>query len=227
MKTNKATQLLRFATALIFCVTTSIVHADVEAMTIAIGRGSDAPSGLSASYNVPAGKVLVLHSVQFNTINLNHSEGDPLYIQIYEKTSNSSTTIPTYVNAGPWSKYARQTFDPPIRLLAGSTIGSNTTYGWYLFKGFLVDSTDLFAQLDVDLINPRTNSNQLLAEAKVQSPRPHRLLVQSSEDLQNFELDPTATVTATATPAENTVAIQKDGAPQKFMRVMAVARPNP
>ncbi len=227
MKAKKTTQLARIAASVIFCAQTAIVHADVEAMTIAIGRGTDAPTGLQATYNVPAGKVLVIHSVQFNTTSLNISTGDSLNIQIYEKTSNSSSTIVTYVSAGPWAKYQRQTFDPPIRLLAGSMIGSNATYGWYLFKGLLVDSTDLFAKLDVDLINPRTNNNQLLAEAKVRSPRPHRLLVQSSEDLLNFELDTTATVTATATPAESTVAIQKDGATQKFMRVMAVARPNP
>ncbi len=232
MKTKKRTQFrksrfVRIADSLIFCVTTTIVQADVEAMSIAIGRGTDAPAGLESIYNVPAGKVLVLHSVQFNTTNANISAGDQLNIQIYEKISNHQAVILTYVNAGPWAKYERQTFDPPIRILPGSSLGSNATYGWYLFKGLLVDSTDLFAKLDVDLVNPRTNSNQLLAEAKVRSPRPHRLFVQTSEDLQNFELDTTATVTATATLGESTVAIQKDGAAKKFMRVMAVARPNP
>ena len=227
MKVKKTAQLGRIAASVIFCVQTSIVHADVEAMTIAIGRGTDAPAGLQSNYSVPAGKVLVLHSVQFITTSPNISTGDSLNIQIYEKISNSSSIIVTYVSAGPWAKNQRQTFDPPIRILAGSMVGSNATYGWYLFKGLLVDSSDLFAKLDVDLINPRTDSNQLLAEVKMKSPRPHRLVVQSSEDLLNFELDATATITATAEPAENTVAIQKGGAKQKFMRVMAVARPNP
>lgn len=206
--------------SLILFLSVSSILAEVEAVTIAIGRGSDAPAGIPTNYTVAAGKVLIINSVQFITTSANISAGDSYRIQIYEKVTGLPGTILTYVDAGTWAQYKRNTFDVPIRVIGGSLLGSNATYGWYLFKGFLVDSTDLYANLDVELIDPRVENGKLMAEAKVSSPRPHRLRVQSSEDLEAFQIDATATVDATSDPATSTVAIETDGSPAKFMRVI-------
>ncbi len=134
--------------------------------------------------------------------------------------------LTTFVYAGPYGRYKRHTFDPPIRILGGGRLTSNATYGWYLFKGLLADESDLFAKLDVELENPRVQEGKLLAEARVSSPRPHRLSVASSTDLKAFSTDPSAATTRTTNPAVDRVSVATGDKEQQFVRVEAHAHPD-
>ncbi|HOW67595.1 MAG TPA: hypothetical protein P5186_27775 [Candidatus Paceibacterota bacterium] len=209
---------------LMLIAASTMAWAEVRAVTIAIGRGSDAPTGLDASYTVPAGKVLILESVQFTTLTANIREGEDVNIQITEVASNHNTVLSTFVYAGPYGRYKRHTFDPPIRILGGGRLSSNATYGWYLFKGLLVDNSDLYADLDVELENPRVQDGALLAQARVSSPRPHSLRVESSTDLKTFSLDPSAATTRSGNPAVDTVSVATGDTGKKFVRVEARTR---
>lgn len=212
---------------LILLISLSIIpcfaHAEVQAMTIMTGRGDGSPAGVATSYTVPAGKVFIVESVQFYAPTA-YQSGD-VYVQFIIKPDNLDATRFSYVNIGEYVSYKYYSFDKPIRLRVGEGVGANATYGYYTWRGLLVDTTDLYAQLDLELDNPRIEDGMLLASTRVLSPRQYRLNVETSEDLARFAADTSTVVTPGSNSAENTVAVDVDPTGETFMRVAATARP--
>jgi hypothetical protein len=196
----------------------------VEPVTIITGRGDGIPTGTLSSYVVPAGKVLILDSVQY--IDTVGPQPTDLIVQVTERPLNLSQSMNVFIQlTSAYSRWVLYPFPVPVRLYAGSSLQSNRIRGYYVWRGQLVDTADLFAKLEVELKNPRLEGGQLVADTKVASSRPHRLTVESSVELPAFVQDTSATVTVGPNNAERAVGVDLDGGSQKFLRVSATARP--
>ena len=197
--------------------------AEVQAVNILTGRGEGAPSGAPTRYVVPAGKVFIVESVQYYPPA--GSEPTELVVQVNQRPLNFDVSRFNFINVGAFTRFKLYAFEKPIRLSAGEAVDSNSIRGYYIWRGLLVDTSDLFANLNVDLRNPRIEGGKLVADAKVSSPRQHRLSVESSQDLESFADDSSAVVTPGASNSESTLAVNLDPSGKKFVRASATARP--
>ncbi len=198
--------------------------AEVQPVTILIGRGTGAPEGAPSSYTVPTGKVLIVEAVEYIPGNV----PTDLIVQFLITPINFGTRRPVYANVGPYERLKLYSFASPVRVSAGDGLGSNATTGFYIWHGLLADVGDLFASLDVELSNPRVQGGKLVADSKVSSPRPRRMTVQSATDLVNapaFQPDPTATITPGTSRRDDTIAVDAGGKNHQFVKATAVARP--
>ena len=204
------------------------VTAEVIPVTILTGRGTGAPEGAPSIYTVPSGKVLIVEAVKYRLPS--GVEPPTEMIAMFRLTPhNFASRRNVFVDLGPWDHFERFTFDPPMRVSAGDMLDSNRTSGYYLWFGLLVDETDLFASLDVELLNPRVESGKLIADAKVASPRPRRITAETADDLLNagaFLPDLSATVARGASTSEDIITVDLGEGDQMFLRASAVARPN-
>ena len=204
-------------------VSMGTLFAEVEPVTFLTGRGDSAPDGVPSSYQIPAGKTFILESVQFRPGP--GFEPTLLRVQVSEKAMNFATRRNVFFDVGPWAQFKFSKLEPAARINGGSFLSSNSINGYYIWRGLLVDNSDLFATLDVELKDSKVDAAKLMATAEVKSSRPYRLKVESSTDLVNFQPDASATVEETAVKEENLVAINTGGALKKFLRVIAEARP--
>lgn len=201
------------------------VCAEVVPVTLVTGRGDGSPEGIPSGYTVPDGKVLIVEGVTYS--NIGGSLGIPATLSVgFSEAFDNAPTVRrlVFVDLGANRGHQLHSFDPPVRLKAGSSLTANRIQGFYTWRGLLVDQGDLFAQLDVDLLNPRIEGAQLTADAKVSSARPHRLVVEKSAALSTFAPDAQGKVTATPDPKVSVVSVPADD-PKKFMRVVAEVRP--
>lgn len=112
-----------------------------------------------------------------------------------------------------------------IRLKAGDRIQPANEVQ-YRIIGVLVDEEDLFvAKLDVELGKLKVENEKFVTEATVLSARPHKLIVESSEDLITFEEDPTALVESTDESGKSIISVATEDLDKKFVRVRAQAIP--
>jgi len=208
-------------TLLLTALCSQLLTAEVAPVTLVTGRGDGTPTGIPSSYTVPADKVLILESVQYQIVGGSLGTPDDLNVQIIETFDNApSVRRSVFFNLGP----NRHSFDSPVRLKAGSSLRSSRIEGFYIWRGLLVDTADLFAQLDVELKNTSVKDGKLMAEAKVSSPRPHKLIIESSTDLDTFAKASNAIVTLTAAPSTSEVSVPTDGDTKKFIKATAQVR---
>lgn len=177
------------------------------------------------SYTVPSGKVLIIDAVRVQA-----TGGTPtnsrirLSVRYDNATLNSGEDIivnESYVVT--WNFLQEK-----IHLKAGDSFSAplDLDYIWVRIMGTLIDEADLFAvNLPVELDNTRVTGNKLMADAKVSSPRPHRIKVQSSENLNGFSEDTTAEVQKTGTTGTSVVSVDRSGTGKKFVRVTAKTIP--
>ncbi len=195
-----------------------------EAVSILVEDNHGEGGAIPETYTVPAGKVLIIEAVRVER----HPQPPSIQLsaRISYKLSNGSSSVtfiedfplPGAYNGG-WHHLTNK-----IRLRANDEIDP-PELTQYRILGLLVDEADLYAaNLPVKLDNTRVAGNRLMADAKVASPRPHKLTVQSSPDLTGFAKDATATVTPTATTGTSVVSIDKGSSGQKFLRVSAKTR---
>jgi len=187
------------------------------------GTSSTTPS----SYTIPSGKVYILEAVH-----LIKASGTPspstTQIRVSRKANNGSfaayftiTIKDTFEGGTVW-------LPNKLRLKGGERlyIPTNASYGACRYFGILMDEADLYAaNLPVELINPRLSGGKLMADAKVASPRPHKIIIQSATtDLSAFIYDPTGETTPTADPRTSVVSVDQGAVGKKFIRVMAKTR---
>lgn len=197
--------------------------AEVVPVTYLTGRGTSSPSGIPSSYQIPASKTFILESVQFYPAA--GFEPTLLRVLVSEKAANFPTRRNVFFDVGPWAQFRFSKLEPAARINGGSFLASNSINGYYIWRGLLVDNSDLFAKLDVELKDSKVDAAKLMATATVNSPRPYRLKVESSTNLTNFQPDASATVDETALKEESLVAVNTNGAQKKFLRVIAEVRP--
>lgn len=121
--------------------------AEVIPVTILTGRGTGSPEGAPSSYTVPAGKVLIVEGVQYRPPS--GSTPTSINVQVNLAPYNFPEIRQVFVYVGEYEPFKRFAVDPPMRLAAGDRLMSNSTTGYYLWFGLLVDQADLFASLDV------------------------------------------------------------------------------
>ena len=207
---------------LLVIASTSLTCFGAESVNIVVANPPN--SFAQATYTVPTGKVLMIDAMSargqgpFNTtmtvlrINVSYTNS----------TLTSDENIP--VRNGP-TNAAWFFLEDKLRLKAGDSI-SPPNNAEYRIMGVLLDEEDLFvANLDVELDNAKVEGEKLVAEATVLSPRPHRLVVASSEDLVTFKEDPTALVQSTAETGKSIVSVDTEDLDKKFVRVRAQALP--
>lgn len=200
----------------------SILPAFGGAQTWNIWLSDDGSQG-PTSYTIPNGKVYILEAVS--------TEGSASDTQVRVTRSAANIAADEFFNITVNSSYSSgETIWLPnkLRLKAGEKLHlpNNGTFFVCHYFGILIDEADLYAaNLPVELNNPRVDGSQLMADAKVRSPRPHKLVVQTSEDMSAFGVDATAQVTATVNTGESTVSVDKGTTGKKFMRVMAKTIP--
>jgi len=212
-------------TLLLTALCSQLLTAEVSPVTLVTGRGDGTPTGIPSSYTVPTDKVLILESVQYQIVGGSLGTPDDLNVQIIETFDNaSSVRRSVFFNLGPNRAFQQHSFDSPVRLKAGSSLRSSRIEGFYIWRGLLVDTADLFAQLDVELKNTSVKDGKLMAEAKVSSPRPHKLMIESSTDLDTFAKASNAIVTLTADPSTSEVSVPTDGDTKKFIKATAQVR---
>jgi hypothetical protein len=187
----------------------------------------DGTSSSPVIYTVPNGKVLIIDALSLNNTT---GIGMPASSQIslivnYDNSSlvalETITVSDTYVDAR-WIFLTQK-----IHLKAGDGFRSPLPGGSISARimGTLIDEADLFAaNLPVELLNPRLSGSKLMADAKVASPRPHKITVQSSPDLTGFVEDGSSEVTATTTTGTSVVSVDKGSTGKKFIRVTASTR---
>lgn len=196
----------------------SPVFAEVEPASIILQANSNT---FAARYDVPPGKVFIIEAVR------NQQPAEPVTARISYRN-----THPTVAGAFGFSFQVNNESNPsgfaflerPLRIPAGGALLIPSGVGVVSYFGLLVDTQDLFAaNLDVELKNLRIEGSRLMAEAEVNSPRPHRLTVETSEDLAEFDADSTVTITPTDNPKVSTIEMDAS-AKQKFAVAAATAR---
>lgn len=201
--------------------------AEVVPVTILTGRGTGSPEGAPSSYTVPLGKVLIVEAVQY--VPPSGTVPTDLVVQFNLTAHNFGTARNVFMLVGTWEEWKRFPFDPPMRLSAGDRLASNAINGYYLWYGLLVDETDLFASLEVEILDARVESGKLIADTRVDSPRPRRITAETTDDLPaagGFLPDPSATAARGTSPSEDTIAVDLGPGNQMFLRASATARPN-
>ncbi|MDP0491120.1 MAG: hypothetical protein Q7Q71_08755 [Verrucomicrobiota bacterium JB023] len=166
-----------------------------------------------------------MESVQYQNIGGSRGIPDELVVQISEVFDNSTARHLVYIDLGENRAYQQHKFDPPLRLKAGSYLGSNRIEGFYIWRGLLVDPSELFAQLDIELEKPAVEGGQMVAKAKVSSPRPARVEIESSENMEEFVAESSAAVVRLTEPGEFEAKVATNGAEQKFIKATAKVRP--
>jgi len=197
--------------------------AEVVPWMVITGRGATAPTGTPSSYTVPAGKVFIVESVQHRGVIV---EGNDWQVSVRQKPANFSDNISYFIDVGTFKPWKVNPLAKPLRLAAGDRLGSNQVNGYTLWWGVLADASDLFASLDVELKDSQVEGDKLKALAKVSPTRPHRLTVETADELSDFSPEPNATITSTDKSTEKDVAVYMEATCLKFLRVEAVARPN-
>jgi len=208
------------ATVLAVFLATSSAWAAVTPVLIGLTVGVTGQT----SYTVPSGKVLIINHVQIAGAGLSA----PI-IQIGMPVLNAPLFIDTPVKIGDGSLDSSRLYpiSPPIRL-GGSparlTIPPAMSSGSVYFWGLLIDSADLYAAaIPLELQNPGVSEGRLFADAKVSSPRPRVLMVETSDDLVSFGTEGTSRITGTQDPSRAVVSVEASG-DKKFMRARASAR---
>lgn len=203
---------------LIIMVITSYGSAQPVNLVISTYSGSSVPN----QYTVPSGKILVITAISHS---VSGSPPTKTNIQLSIKYDNVSLTFTEAVTIkesfsnGEWVLLSNH-----IRLKAGDRIFPNAG-NQYRVMGILIDEADLYAaNLPVELDNTRVVANKLMADAKVKSARPHKITVQSSPDMTDFDQDPTSTVVSTGTTGISVVSVDKGSTGKKFIRVSAQTR---
>ncbi len=192
-------------------------------------RLRDTTAGNEREYMVPAGKIFIMEYVTVDIPALNATPDDIL-LRLYRIRSNfssSSLIVNIYKIVGKYESDELVKLNPPLRLSAGEKIRTPSSTGTsgevYFLQGLLIDESDLYANVDVELKNTRVAGGKLMADASLASPRPVVTKVEASTDLQSFETDPSAAVTQTSDPSQATVSVDADRT-DKFIKVTAVAR---
>ncbi|MGB0991540.1 MAG: hypothetical protein ACPG32_03625 [Akkermansiaceae bacterium] len=179
----------------------------------------------NTAYAVPAGKTLIIHRAALSGTSSTGTT-EIRYTVLPDNLAGSLTLSQQISSSYTSGKYV--SIAEKITLGAGATlrIPNNGSYNYILYAGVLIDTTDLYAaNLPVELENTRITGNKLMADAKVKSPRPHRLIVESSPDLTGFAADVSAAVAATGTTGTSVVSVDKGATGKKFIRVAAKTRP--
>ena len=179
--------------------------------------------GFPIEYTIPTGKVFIIEAVR----NLGHTSG-PTQANI-----SYGATHPVAVGSLGWTFDVSTDFisdDPAFvqgkfRLPAEAKLKVPTNGAFQAtYMGLLVDQADLYAaQIPADLSDPRIEGLTLVADARFRSPRPRIVWAQSTENLDQFEDDPSGQVTRKTDPSVDVVAVDAN-AEKKFLRAEAVAR---
>lgn len=205
-------------------LSSTLLKAEVVPVTLLTGRGEGSPDGAPSSYIVPAGKVLIVESVQYQNPGGSFGIPDQLSVQFRETFDNTNITRFIFIDFGANRSFQQHYFETPVRLKAGSSLQSNRVQGFYIWRGLLADTSDLFAKLEVQLDETKVEGNRLMANAKVSSPRPYRLKVESSSDLETFIKDNSAIVTSSSDPKLSHVSVATEEKDEKYLRVVAQVR---
>ncbi len=220
---NKAMKKITLS-ILVLISSLAFLKAEVIPVTLVTGRGEGSPDGVPSSYTVPAGKVLIVESVQYQNSGGSLGIPDQLSVKFRETFDNASLSRSVFIDLGANRSFQQHYFDTPIRLKAGSALQSNRIQGFYIWRGLLADRDDLFAKLDVQLDETKVEGSRLMANAKVSSPRPYRLKVESSSDLKTFAKDESAIVTSSPNPKLARVSVATEEKDEKYLRVVAQVR---
>ena len=161
------------AISLLFLATSSHAVVDGFAKTLTSG---------SASYTVPAGKVVILQQVQLPS----SASGSSSLITIQDASNGQSTAV--FVPGANTNIYR---FATPLHLPAGTVIGGPTGSGNGGLYGLLVDVADmyLFVSVSSTITNVQFANNMLTGELRVASTVPVTIRFQSSTDLVNWNYD--------------------------------------
>lgn len=201
--------------------------AEVEPWVVATGKAGNFINA-PATYTVPAGKVFIIESVQYQSESASGPLGGTVSIQVRRNVQNISSpaTIVTNIKLGEHEPNKSFDLAKPIRLSAGESLDSSILLflGYTIYSGLLVDKGDLFADLDVELKDSSVGEGKLKALAKVTPTRPYRLSIESTTNLSNFSAEPEAVITSTDLASEKEIAVDAD-AGRTFVRASAVARP--
>jgi len=206
---------------ILFAFLLSAIPCFGAAQLVALIAGNLSGSNQPATYTVPVGKILVIDAVSVSDASAPSTTGLFLVIRFDNSTLVSGAFIEisnSFVN-NRWNLLPIK-----IRLKAGDLL-SPPTGVQYRIMGTLIDEADLYAvNLPVELNNPRVSGGKLMADAKVASPRPHKITIQSSTDLSAFTEDTTGATTSTGDPTTSVVSVDQGTVGKKFIRVMATTR---
>lgn len=198
----------------------------VEPWVVVTGRGDGNLDGAPASYTVPAGKVFIVDSVQYRSVGA-VADGEAFHVATYRNLGNYSARRTVYIELLDYKRSKVFPLPVPIQLKAGDGVGSNQISGYTYWFGKLVDEGELFAKLDVELEGSGVDNTSMTAKARVSPIRPYRLTVESTTDLNGtFTIDPNGTTASTGEKMVKDIAVDK-GVDLKFVRAVALARPNP
>jgi len=218
-KTRSTHALLKLCAAAILSAIP--VQAAVEAHVVRL-------SNSSGSYSPPSGKVFIVEQIGFS------DHWDPgtqtRHVLWYSNSTGGSFWRMTQNFGTTFNHLLR-----PVRLAAPSrvAVNSNVPVGYQAFLfGVLVDEQDLYAaripsQIHSVASTPTPGGMQVNGNVALASPRPAKVTVETSTDLDQWQARPDATIAATDSKSEKTLQVEVTGVEAKttgFVRVDARAR---